>query len=115
MTFSVFLPDAPSRMSEPPAVLYYLGGLTCTDEQGRTKSAVTEHAAKNYLAVVFPDTSPRGEDVEEVKGEWDFGAGAGFYLNATEDKFKKNYNMATYLTEELPKFISALFFVDSSR
>lgn len=115
MTFSIFLPDPPSRMSPPPAVLYYLAGLTCCDEHGRTKSGFHEYAAKHYLAVVFPDTSPRGDDIESVKEDWDFGEGAGFYLNATESKFKKNYNMATYLTKELPTFINGLFYVDPKR
>ena len=64
MTFSIFLPDSPHRNSPPPAVLYYLGGLTCSDEHGRTKSHFEKMAAKHYLAIVFPDTSARNNDIE---------------------------------------------------
>jgi len=96
-------------------VLYYLSGLTCTDENARTKTAIYEHAAKYGMAVVFPDTSARDVEIEGEGDSYDFGSGAGFYLNATEEKWKKHYNMYDYVTKELPEVIDLLFSVDSSR
>ena len=115
MTFSIFIPEDATRTAPPPPVLYYLAGLTCTDENGRTKAAVYEEAAKYGLAVVFPDTSARGCNIEGEDESYDFGSGAGFYLNATTDKWSKNYNMYDYITKELPDFLDAHFSVDSSK
>jgi S-formylglutathione hydrolase len=79
-------------------VLYYLSGLTCTHENAPMKSGFGKYAAKHKIAIVFPDTSPRGEDIEKVSGPYWIGAGAGFYLDATTDKYKKHFNMNTYIS-----------------
>jgi len=113
MTFSVFLPDhGPTRTSPLPPVLYYLSGLTCSDENARTKAHFAQEAARVGLAVVFPDTSPRGVDVPGQDDSWDFGSAAGFYVDATVEPWSKHYKMYTYITEELPKLVSGLFPVD---
>ncbi len=83
MTFSVFLP--PAAESGPVPVLYWLSGLTCTDENFVQKAGAQRRAAERGIAIVCPDTSPRGEDVpDDPEGAWDFGLGAGFYVNATQ-------------------------------
>lgn len=105
MTFSIFVPALKNRCDPAPPVLYFLSGLTCTDENARTKSAIFEEAAKYGLAVVFPDTSARGVEIAGQDDSYDFGSGAGFYLNATTEAYKKNYNMYDYVTKELPIFI----------
>jgi len=115
MTFSVFLPDPPSRTGPLPPVLYFLSGLTCTDENARTKAQFAQEAARVGMAVVFPDTSPRGVDIEGQDESYDFGSGAGFYVNATTEKWSKNYQMYDYITKELPQLISNLFPVDGDR
>jgi len=112
MTFSVFLPDRKERKSPDPPVLYYLSGLTCTDENARTKAHFAQEAAKYGLAVVFPDTSPRGLSIEGQDDSYDFGSGAGFYVNATSGDWAKNYKMYDYVTKELPDLVTALFPVD---
>jgi len=115
MTFSVFLPDQLQRNAPPPPVLYYLSGLTCSDENARTKANFAQEAAKVGLAVVFPDTSPRGVDIPTQDDSWDFGSGAGFYVDATTDAWSGHYKMYTYVTKELPELISGLFPVDPVR
>mmetsp|Transcript_17835 Transcript_17835/g.30256 ORF Transcript_17835/g.30256 Transcript_17835/m.30256 type:complete len:226 (+) Transcript_17835:1315-1992(+) len=115
MTFSVFIPDQKLRCEDPPAVLIYLSGLTCTDENARTKAAVYEHASKYNLAVVFPDTSARGVEIEGQDDSYDLGSGAGFYLNATTEKWKKHYNMHDYVVKELPVVLNSLFTLDTSK
>lgn len=112
MTFSIFLPERKERMEADPPVLYYLSGLTCTDENARTKSHFAEMAAKHGIAVVFPDTSPRGVEIEGQDDSYDFGSGAGFYVNATEPKWAKHYKMYDYVTKELPELVTNLFPVD---
>uniref|UniRef100_A0A7S3IRA9 S-formylglutathione hydrolase n=1 Tax=Strombidium inclinatum TaxID=197538 RepID=A0A7S3IRA9_9SPIT len=112
MTFSIFMPAQSKRCEEPPAVLFYLSGLTCSDENARTKAAIYEHASKYNLAVVFPDTSPRGEEVAKLSDSWEIGQGAGFYVNATTDKWKKHFNMHDYVTKELPQVVDSLFTVN---
>ena len=74
-----------------------------------------EHASKYNMALVFPDTSARGVEIEGQDESYDFGSGAGFYLNATTDKWKENYNMYDYITKELPQLVDQLFTVDSSK
>jgi len=115
MTFSIFIPDKKQRSDPAPPLLYYLSGLTCTDDNARSKAAVFEHAAKYGLAVVFPDTSARGVEIEGQDESYDFGSGAGFYVNAKTFKWKKHYNMDDYINKELPKVIDLLFHVDTSR
>jgi len=113
MTFSVFLPEQLSRKAPLPPVLYYLAGLTCNDEHGRTKSHFAAEAAKVGMAVVFPDTSPRGyEPIDGDSDSWDYGTGAGFYVNATTPGWSKHYRMFDYVTKELPALVSGLFPVD---
>eukprot|EP00092_Neocalanus_flemingeri_P019477 GFUD01021100.1.p1 GENE.GFUD01021100.1~~GFUD01021100.1.p1 ORF type:complete len:684 (+),score=163.53 GFUD01021100.1:234-2285(+) len=115
MTFSVFLPDPQSRTAPPPPVLYYLSGLTCSDENARTKSHFAQEASKVGLAVVFPDTSPRGVNLPTEDDDWQFGASAGWYLDATVEPWSKHYKMYTYITKELPSVIAGLFPVDPTR
>lgn len=98
MTFSIFIPEILKRNDPPPPVLYYLSGLTCSDEQAKTKSEIFAHAAKFGIAVVLPDTSPRGTNIEGQSDDWDFGIGAAYYLNATTLKWKKHWNMDKYVT-----------------
>jgi len=116
MTFSVFLPTPAARDSPPPPVLYYLSGLTCSDENARTKAHFAQEAARVGLAVVFPDTSPRGvEGIEGQEDSWDFGTGAGFYIDSTTPGWSKHYNMYTYITKELPNLVNGLFPVDPDK
>ena len=118
MTFSVFLPDPQTRTSPLPPVLYYLSGLTCTDENARTKAHFAAEAGRVGLAVVFPDTSPRGVNIPGEDDGYDFGSGAGFYVDATAEPWSKHYKMYTYITKELPELISGskgLFPVDPVR
>ena len=89
MTFSIFLPERVSRHEPDPPVLYYLSGLTCSDENARTKAHFAQEAGKLGLAVVFPDTSPRGVDIPGQDDSYDFGSAAGFYVNATVNIEKK--------------------------
>ena len=113
MTFSIFLPSQAEGGERLP-VVWYLSGLTCTHanvtEKGEYRAACAEHG----LIFVAPDTSPRGEDVADVE-DWDFGKGAGFYVDATQEPFARNYRMWTYVTEELPALIAAEFPVDMDR
>jgi len=115
MTFSVFLPDFKSRKAAPPPVLYFLSGLTCSDENVRTKSHFAQEAARVGLAVVFPDTSPRGVNIPGEDDSWDFGSAAGFYVDATAEPWSKHYKMYSYITKELPELINGLFPVDPER
>lgn len=103
----VYLPPAALR-GEPCPVLYWLSGLTCTEQNFITKSGVQQHAARHGLIVVAPDTSPRGPGVADDAG-WDLGQGAGFYLDATQAPWAAHYRMETYLTQELPALLSAHF------
>ena len=114
MTFSVFLPPAAESGLVP--ALYWLSGLTCTDENFVTKAGAQKYAAEKGLAIVAPDTSPRGEAVpDDPDGAYDFGHGAGFYLNATEDPWAQHYHMYDYVTAELPNLINAEFSLDANR
>jgi S-formylglutathione hydrolase len=115
MTFSIFVPALKNRYDPAPPVLYFLSGLTCTDENARTKSAIFDEAAKYGLAVVFPDTSARGVEIAGQDDSYDFGSGAGFYLNATTEAYKTNYNMYDYVTKELPILVQNIFPVDTTR
>ena len=107
MKFSVFLP--PQVESGPVPVLYWLSGLTCTHENFITKAGAQQYAAEVGLMLVAPDTSPRGAGVEGEDESYDLGTGAGFYLNATVEKWATHYRMYDYITEELPKVIHANF------
>ena len=108
MTFSIFLP--PETADAPPPVVYWLSGLTCTDQNFIEKAGAQRLAAELGLILVAPDTSPRGPDVpDDPEGAWDFGLGAGFYVNATQAPWSKHYHMYNYVVHELPALIEANF------
>jgi S-formylglutathione hydrolase len=107
MNFSVYLP--PQAKTRKVPVLYFLSGLTCTEENFTTKSGVQQFAAQYGIAIVAPDTSPRGPEVPDDKESWDFGFGAGFYVDATQAPWNSHYQMYSYITEELPTLIAANF------
>ena len=114
MVFSVFLP--PQAASRPVPVLYYLSGLTCTDENFVAKAGAQQFAAEHGIAIVAPDTSPRGDGVpDDPEGSWDFGLGAGFYVNATQAPWNDHYRMYDYIVEELPKVVGDLLPIDADR
>jgi len=115
MNFSIYLPDLKSRTLKSPGVLYYLSGLTCTDENALVKSEFGRFASKAGIAVVFPDTSARDVKIEGANDSWDHGFGAGFYVDATEEKWKGHFNMYSYVTKELPEFVNKFFPVDGKR
>ncbi|WP_199610980.1 S-formylglutathione hydrolase [Flocculibacter collagenilyticus] len=108
MTFSVFLPSGASEQNQVP-VLYWLSGLTCTDENFIQKAGAQKLASQLGIAIVAPDTSPRGDEVPDVKESWDIGKGAGFYVNATQQPWSKHYNMYDYVVDELPRLIKENF------
>ena len=115
MVFSVFIPPQPEK-GEPMPVLWYLSGLTCTHanvtEKGEFRAACAEHG----IIFIAPDTSPRGADVpDDPEGLWDFGQGAGFYLDATEEPWSRHFNMASYLIDELPALVADHFPIDPLR
>ncbi len=105
MTFSVYLPPQASAGKVP--ALYWLSGLTCTDDNARTKGGFQRFAAQHGIAIVFPDTSPRGDDVADEPERYDLGQAAGFYVNATQDPWQPHYQMFDYITCELPALIEA--------
>ncbi|QGX99826.1 S-formylglutathione hydrolase [Roseovarius faecimaris] len=112
MTFGLFLPD--EARDGPVPVLWYLSGLTCTHENAMVKAGAQGWAAEQGIALVFPDTSPRGEGVADDEG-YDLGQGAGFYVNATQDPWKPHFQMWDYVAEELPRLITGNFAVDEER
>jgi S-formylglutathione hydrolase len=105
MTFSVYLPPQ-AEAGEVPA-LYWLSGLTCTDDNARVKAGAQRYAAEHGIALVFPDTSPRGDDVADAPDRYDLGQGAGFYVNATRPPWAAHYQMYDYVTKELPALLEA--------
>ncbi len=105
MTFSVFLPPQAETARVP--ALYWLSGLTCTDDNFRVKAGAQRYAAADGLALIIPDTSPRGNDVPDVPDRYDLGQGAGFYVNATQPPWSQHYQMYAYVTRELPVLIEA--------
>ena len=112
MSFSVFLPPQAERDAKLP-VVWFLSGLTCSPLNVTEKGEYRAACAELGLIFIAPDTSPRGEHVPgDPAGGWDFGLGAGFYVDATEEPFAKNYKMWTYVTEELPALVAAEFPVD---
>lgn len=113
MTFAVFAPPQAAEGKRP--VLWYLSGLTCTHANVMEKGEYRRMAAELGLVIVCPDTSPRGPDVPDEKDNWQFGSGAGFYLDATEEPFAANYRMYSYIIDELPGLIAANFPVDMTR
>jgi S-formylglutathione hydrolase len=114
MMFSVFVPDHLPEARLP--VVWYLSGLTCTHANVTEKGEFRRTCAELGLLFVAPDTSPRGDGVpDDPEGAYDFGLGAGFYVDATNAPFDRNYRMWTYVTQELPALVSAHFPIDSDR
>lgn len=103
MTFSVYLPPQ-AEAGKVPA-LYWLSGLTCTDDNVRVKAGAQRYAAEHGIALIFPDTSPRGDDVPDEEDRYDLGKGAGFYVNATHAPWENHYQMYDYITQELPALL----------
>ena len=114
MRFSVYLPPAAASGKVP--ALYWLSGLTCTDENFVTKAAAQRYAAAAGIAIIAPDTSPRGEGVpDDTEAAYDFGLGAGFYVNATEAPWSTHYRMYDYVVDELPALVSNALPIDPDR
>ncbi len=113
MTFAVFVP--PQATTDTCPVLWYLSGLTCTHANVMEKGEYRRMAAELGLIVICPDTSPRGDDVPDELSNWQMGKGAGFYLDATQKPWAEHYQMYTYITEELPNFVTQHFRMDMSR
>ncbi|ACJ28848.1 Carboxylesterase [Shewanella piezotolerans WP3] len=113
MRFAIYLPPQASNGQKVP-VLYWLSGLTCTDENFMQKAGVQAIAAELGIAIVAPDTSPRGEDVADDDG-YDLGQGAGFYVNATQAPWSRHYQMYDYVVNELPRLIESMFPVSDKR
>ncbi|BAW96250.1 putative esterase [[Synechococcus] sp. NIES-970] len=113
MNFAVFIP--PQATEKPVPVLYYLSGLTCTEENFTAKAGAQQYAAELGLMLVAPDTSPRNTGIPDEDKDWDLGSGAGFYVDATQQPWAKHYQMYSYITEELPQLIEANFSVTDKR
>lgn len=115
MRFAIYLPPQCAAGKKVP-IIYWLSGLTCTDENFMQKAGAQRMAAELGVAIVAPDTSPRGEGVaDDPQGAYDFGLGAGFYVNATEAPWNRHYHMYDYIVNELPTLIEAHFPVTNQR
>jgi S-formylglutathione hydrolase len=112
MTFGLFLPR--EAREGPVPLLWYLSGLTCTHENAMVKAGAQAHAAKHGIALVFPDTSPRGPGVADDEA-YDLGQGAGFYVNAIRSPWEAHYQMWDYVTEDLPELLFGTFALDPER
>lgn len=113
MNFAVYLPPQAQAGAKLP-VLYWLSGLTCTEQNFITKAGAQRYAAEHGVIVVAPDTSPRGDEVADAEG-YDLGKGAGFYVNATQQPWAAHYRMDDYIVEELPALIEANFPASDAR
>lgn len=113
MTFSIYLPPQAETGRVPS--LYWLSGLTCTDDNFRTKAGAQRYAAEHGIALVIPDTSPRGKEVPDSPERYDLGKGAGFFIDATKTAWQKNYQMYSYITKELPELIEKIFPVNEKK
>lgn len=109
MKFAVYLPPQIEDGSVP--VIYWLSGLTCTEANFSEKAGAQKYAAQYGILLVIPDTSPRGLNIPGEDDSYDFGSGAGFYVDATCEPWKKNYRMYSYITKELPDIINKTFCV----
>ncbi len=112
MRFAVYQP--PQAQKSFP-VLYFLSGLTCTEENFMVKANAQKYAAEYGLILVTPDTSPRNTGIPSEDDNWDFGTGAGFYVNATQEPWAKHYQMYSYIVEELPNLITTNFSIDTNK
>jgi S-formylglutathione hydrolase len=113
MNFAVYLP--PLAQSQPVPILYYLSGLTCTEENFIIKAGAQRYAAEWGIMLVVPDTSPRNTGIPGEDDTWDLGSGASFYVDATVEPWQKHYQMYSYITQELPALIAANFPVKSEK
>ena len=113
MRVGVFIP--PQGKNGPCPAVIFLSGLTCTEQNFVTKSGAQRVAAELGLILIAPDTSPRGDHVPDDKDSWDFASGAGFYLDATQDPWSKNYNMESYVRDELTAWVSKTLPVDMEK
>ena len=113
MRFALFLP--PQAQARACPVLYFLAGLTCTEETATIKAGAQRLAAELGLALVMPDTSPRGTGLDGATGDWEFGEGAGFYLDATQAPWASRFRMRSYLVDELPALLAGHFPTDTDR
>lgn len=113
MRFAVYLPPAAEK--GPVPVLWYLAGLTCTAETFTIKAGAQRLAAELGLALVMPDTSPRDTGIAGATGDWEFGEGAGFYLDATEAPWAERFRMYSYVVDELPRVVAEHFPLDMGR
>ena len=112
MSFALYLP--PQAQDGPVSVLYWLSGLTCTEQNFIAKAGAQRYAAEHGIAIACPDTSPRGDDVADADG-YDLGQGAGFYVNATQAPWAAHYRMFDYVADELPALVEAHFPVTAAR
>ena len=113
MEFSVYVPEQTKNIKLP--VLFYLSGLTCTQDNVTTKGGFQQFASEQGIVVVCPDTSPRGSNHLNEQASYDFGSGAGFYLNATQEPWSKNYRMYDYIVKELPTLVENHFPIDITK
>jgi S-formylglutathione hydrolase len=113
MRFSIYRP--PQAATNLVPVLYFLSGLTCTEENFMVKAGAQQFAAKYGLMLVAPDTSPRNSGIPGEDDDWDFGTGAGFYVDATQAPWKSHYQMYSYVTQELPTLLAAHFPIQPDR
>jgi len=113
MTFALYLPPQAAQGKVP--LLWYLSGLTCTHQNVMDKGEYRRAASELGVAILCPDTSPRGAEVPDEKDNWQFGQGAGFYVDATQAPFDRNYRMQTYLLDELPEVVAGIAPVDMER
>lgn len=113
MNFAVYLPPQATSHSVP--ILYYLSGLTCTEENFIIKSGAQQYASELGIMLVVPDTSPRNTNIPGEDDAWDLGSGASFYVDATENSWQKHYQMYSYVTGELPELIAANFPVQADK
>lgn len=113
MTFALYLPPQADKARVP--LLWYLSGLTCTHQNVMDKGEYRRAASEHGVAIICPDTSPRGADVPDEKDNWQFGQGAGFYLDATQEPFSRHYNMRRYILSELTDLVAENFPVDMNR
>jgi hypothetical protein len=108
MLFNIYLPEdiINKQRGQPFPLLYFLSGLGCTHENAPQKSNFGAYAKEHNIAVVFPDTSPRNHGIEDINKDWTWGESASYYINATAGKYKTNFNMFSYINEELPRVVS---------
>ncbi|QRV97396.1 hypothetical protein RhiJN_25415 [Ceratobasidium sp. AG-Ba] len=112
--FNLFVPEGASALSKVPLITY-LAGLTCTEDTAAWKAGLLYPASKHSIALLFPDTSPRGASIEGEDADWDFGTGAGFYINASSPKWSKHYNMEKLILEEMQEVLKGFEGLDLER